>query len=425
VTDKTSRRDFFARSTMALGGTVGLGGSIATPAVHAFGSDCLRIGVIGCGARGRGATIEALQTADGASSPDGSPNSAGGVKLVAMADLLGNQLQTAFRTINGRFGDRVDVGNRRFVGIDAWRGVLASDLDLVILATPPAFRPAHFEAAVAAGKHVFMECPVATDMPGVRRVLDASGIARERGLAVAAGSQRRYEARTRDCVAKLQDGMIGDLVYARTYINATPPVRSNALANASKGNPSSLEFQLRNWKAFPWASGDFVDDRHLHSLDCLNWVLGQTPLSAHGFGGSQEDASGCTGVGTNRCLDHQLIELAYSNDFRAICQCRHSRDHSRQSGEHFHGTLGSCDLSRAMIRDRSGKVIWQSEAKEIPGKGWRRQFNELVADLREGRRPNDVERATAATTTAILGRMAVRSGNVVSWDDVQSCNETV
>lgn len=420
---------------MALGGTVALGSTAAipsgeaastanspttsnsppSPAVHVFGSDMLRVGLIGCGARGKGAAIEAIQTATGGLST----NSGGEIKLVAMADAFANNLQTAYRTIKGRCSDHVDVGNRRFIGLDGWRGVLASDVDLVILATPPAFRPLHLEAAIAAGKHVFMEFPAAVDMPGLHRVAAAGQLARQRGLSIAVGLQRRHEARTRDCVERLHDGMIGDLVYARSYTNIAPCTRTSA----PQAMPD-LEYQLRNWQSFAWAGGDFIDERHLHSLDCLNWVLQQTPLSAQGFAGFSAITNDCTEVRqgdltatSKRSIDHQLIEFAYADEFRAICQCTTSRGTGRQTGEHFHGTLGTCDLSHAMIRDLRGRVIWQSEAKEIAGKGWQRQFNELIAALREGKRVDDIEQAVNSTTTAILGRMAVGSGSPTTWND--------
>lgn len=376
-----NRREFFARSTMALGSTVGFGavgtgqpvsGGAITPArdpsasgFHCDGSDRIRIGLIGCGARGKAAAIEAITASRYRTTgqPDAVTQGAGGgVHLVAMADTSASQLQAAYRTIKGRHRDCVDVDNRRFVGPEGWRGVLASDVDLVILATPAEFRPTHFEAAIEAGKHVFMECPIAVDMAGVQRVAAAGTRAKQSGRAVAVGHQRRHERRTRECVAKLREGILGDLIYARTY------------------------------------SSDLLDDRHVHSLDVVNWVLGSTPLTAQGF-----IEAGATGSA------YQLIEFAYANDFPVISQCRKTRG-GRQYGEHFHGTLGTCDVARAAIRDRSGKLVWQSEAKEIPGKGWQRQFNELIASLRAGEFPFELDQGIASTSATLLGQLAVQSG---------------
>lgn len=364
-----NRREFFAHSTMALGSTVALGGAAAAAAGESVlsnrqstadrgsGRDHIRIGLIGCGARGKAAAIEAIQAAENAAlERDGVAT----VQLTAMADTSASQLQTAYRTINGRHREHVDVGSRRFVGTDAWRGVLASDVDLVILATPPEFRAEHFEAAVQAGKHVFMECPIAFDLNDVQRIAASGVLATQAGLAVAVGHQRRHELRTRQCVAKLQEGIIGELMYARTY------------------------------------STDFNDDRHVHSLDLINWIVGQSPLTARGFGSGELGESA-----------YQLIEFTYPNDFPVIAQCRKTRGGS-QHGEYIHATNGTCDLSRALVRDRSGTLVWQSDAKEIPGKGWQRHFNELIASLRAGEAPFELDQALASTSAAILGRAAVR-----------------
>ncbi len=372
-----NRREFFARSTIALGNTVALGGaaavaagesvlddrSAATNYVHCGGTDLIRIGLIGCGGRGKAAAIEAI-TAGQHDAADRAGTSA--VQLVAMADIAESQLQTAYRTIKGRHRGGVDVGSRRFIGPDGWRGVLASDVDLVILATPAEFRADHFEAAVAAHKHVFMECPIAIVRADVERIAAAGLLATQSRLAVAVGHQRRHELRTRECVAKLQDGILGDLIYARTY------------------------------------HSDFNDDRHVHSLDVMNWILGHGPVAAQGFGDA--GASGST---------YQLVEYTYPNDFPVVSQCRTTRV-GRQHGEDIHGTLGTCDVVRAQVRDRSGKLIWQSEAKEIAGKGWQRQFDELIASLRAGEPPCELDQAIASTNATILGRAAVRRGELAT-----------
>lgn len=356
---------------MALGSTVSLGGAAAVAAGEsvlgnrlatastASGRDRIRIGLIGCGARGKAAAIEAIQAAENSAA-----SGAGVVmvQLAAMADTSASQLQTAYRTINGRHREQVDVGSRRFVGNDAWRGVLASDVDLVILATPPEFRAEHFEAAVLAGKHVFMECPIAFDPTDVQRIAAAGIMAKHARLAVAVGHQRRHELRTRQCVAKLQEGMIGDLLYGRTY------------------------------------NTDIDDDRHVHSLDLINWIVGQGPVMARGFGSGEGGESA-----------YQLIEFTYANDFPVITQCRKTRGGGQQ-GEFIHGTRGICDLNRALIRDRGGKLVWQSDAEEISGKGWQRQFNELIGSLQAGDAPFELDQALASTTAVILGRAAVKCG---------------
>ncbi|EMI45841.1 Gfo/Idh/MocA family protein [Rhodopirellula sp. SWK7] len=440
VAKASNRREFFTRSTMAFGSTVALGGSAAVtagesllagastspPTFHVGGSDTLRIGLIGCGARGRGAAIEAIQ-ASTVCQRRGENASRGQVKLVAMADVFANHLQTAYRTINGRHRTNVDVGNRRFVGIDGWKGVLAADVDLVILATPPAFRPLHFAAAIEAGKHVFMESPVATDMPGVRRIIAAGNVARQRGLAVAVGLQRRYEARTRDCVARIQDGAIGKLLSGHTTSSGF--AISETLASGSTTTQSrdsrvkpNLEDQIRNWQEFAWASGGLTDERHLHSLDAFHWVLGQTPIAATR---DQRDASRCAGVGASAVNERvPAVEFQYSDGFRVVCEHRNGRSPDRQHGELLVGEKGTCDLTRAMIRNSDGKVVWQSDAKEIPGKGWQQQFNELIAGMRDGQTANDLNLGVACTSTAILERMVTQSGRSMGWDQLMASEQS-
>ncbi|MFG0254246.1 MAG: Gfo/Idh/MocA family protein [Rhodopirellula sp. JB053] len=437
VARSSNRREFFTQSTVAVGSTVALGGSAAVaagetilaggvaaiPTCHAAGSDTLRIGLIGCGARGRGAAIEAIQ----ASLPGAVGASAGRVELVAMADIFANQLQTAYRAINGRHREHVNVGGRRFVGIDGWKGVLAADVDMVLLATPPAFRPLHFAAAVDAGKHVFMESPLATDMPGIHRITEAGKIAEEKGLAVSVGLQRRHEVRMRECVDRLHDGVIGEILEARTAC-------SSAFLSRIPRDPSSDRFeeQLRRWQDHDWASGGFTDERHLHCLDAIHWVAGQAPVAAKTV---ESIASACTGVseGEKHCevaetlTDAKLtraIELTHRNGFRILTQLHAGRGRDRGPGELVIGEKGVCDLNRSIIRNHRGKVVWQSEAKEIAGKGWQRQFNELIAGLRNGHMLRNHPLGIACTTTAILERTALQTERNVDVRDLMVCDQS-
>ncbi|EMI56573.1 Gfo/Idh/MocA family protein [Rhodopirellula sallentina] len=437
VARSSNRREFFTQSTVAVGSTVALGGSAAVaagetilaggvgaiPACHASGSDTLRIGLIGCGARGRGAAIEAIQ----ASLPGSVGAAVGRVELVAMADVFANHLQTAYRAINGRHRDHVNVGGRRFVGIDGWKGVLAADVDMVLLATPPAFRPLHFAAAVDAGKHVFMESPLATDMPGVRRVMATGKIAEEKGLAVSVGLQRRHEARLRECVDRLHDGVIGKLLEART-------VCSSALLRRLPCNQSSdrLEEQLRRWQDHDWASGGFTDERHLHCLDAIHWVTGQTPVAAKVVESAASDCAGDAGgeefgevtEKLTEAKSTRAIELDQENGFRIVTELHAGRGSDRGKGELVIGAKGVCDLTRSIIRDHRGKVIWQSEAKEIAGKGWQRQFNELIAGLRNGHTMRNHSLGVACTTTAILERTALQTDRNVDVRDLMVCDQS-
>jgi predicted dehydrogenase len=391
-----SRRHFIKGGSMMLAGGAMVGNLSVSRSAHAGGSDRIRIGLVGCGSRGTAAAIEAMRTPGG------------GVELVAMADAFANNLHTAFRTIKGAHREKVSVRDAQFVGLDAYQQVIQSDADVIILATPPGFRPLHFEAAVQAGKHVFMEKPVATDAPGIRRVLAAGEIAKAKGLAVQVGLQRRHERRYRECIERLQAGAIGDLIIARAYWNAGV-VRGSRRTAAQ----TELEFQLRNWYHFNWLSGDHIDEQHIHNLDVINWLKQSHPVEAQGQGGREVRGERPPG----QIFDHHVVEYTYADGFRLLGQCRNIKGCWNNVSEHVHGSAGTCDISNGVIRDRNSDVRWKSETKEIKGKGWQQQQNDLFASLRRGEVPNETQYGAESTMTAILGRMATYSGRVVKWDD--------
>ncbi len=385
---------------LAGGALVGTNLSVAR-AARPFGSDTIRVGLIGCGSRGTAAAIQALATSD-------SIGRDGDVKLTAMADLFSSNLHTAFRSIKGQHRGRVDVEDRRFVGLDAYRQVLQSDVDLVILATPPGFRPQHFEAAVAAGKHVFMEKPLAVDPPGVRRILAANQVAKQNRLAVQVGLQRRHESRYIECIERLQQGAIGDLQFARAYWNG----RGHWVRPRSR-RQSELEYQLRNWYYFTWLSGDHLVEQHIHNLDVINWLLQDHPVEAQGQGGRELRR----GIDHGQIFDHHTVEYTYANGFKLFSQCRQMQGCWQSISEHAHGTEGTANISEAVIRDRYGCKLWQSDAVDVAGKGWQSELNDLFAAIRRGDIPNECDAAATSTMTAILGRLATYSGKRVKWND--------
>lgn len=391
----SSRRGFFKGSGLLLAGGA-LGGPLVKPAaVHAFGPATIRIGLVGCGARGVAAVMQALGT------------SGGDVRLAAMADVFPHQLQAAYRAINGKYSDRVEVtADTRLVGLHAYRDLMQTDVDVVYLATPPAFRPAQFEAAVLAGKHVFMEKPVAVDAPGVRRVLAAGQIATQKGLAVQVGLQRRHELRYQECIKRLHDGAIGRPIFARAYWNGT-----GSQGRQRRPQQSELEFQISNWGQFTWLSGDQITEQHVLNLDVINWAMQGYPVDAQGQGGRQ----GSHPTGAGQIFDHHMVEYSYASGARLLSQCRQMAGCWSKVGEHLHGTLGSCDLTHQRITDLDGKLVWQCRTQEAAGKGWQQEQADLFAAIRAGQRPNETEYAAYSTLTAIMGRMASYSGKLVTW----------
>lgn len=398
----TSRRDFIKRSSWLMAGSAVVGGLSVARAAHAFGSDEIRIGLIGCGGRGTGAASEALNTA---ADEDLQPN--GRVRLVAMGDVFADRLQQAYRTLKGDHRDLVEVPrDRQFSGLDAYQGVLQTDVDLVILATPPGFRPLHFEAAVQAGKHVFLEKPLATDASGVRRLLAANAEAEKKNLAVAVGLQRRHEQRYRETIRRLHEGAIGDILFTRVYWNGR-----GAAARPRKAGWTELEYQLRNWYYFTWLSGDHIVEQHIHNLDVSNWLLHGAPVECQGHGGRQAR----TGKGYGEIFDHHSVEYTYASGVKMFSQCRQVPGCWNAVAEFAHGTQGSADISGAKIYDRQGQLVWH-----FPGggkQGYQQEHNELVAALRRGEVLREGEVGAQATMTAILGRLATYSGRVVKWDE--------
>ncbi len=396
-----SRRRFIKDSSLLLAGGAMIGGGLSTArAAHAYGSDTIKVGLVGCGGRGTGATIQALNT------------SGGEVKLTAMGDVFEKNLQIAYRSINGEHPGKVEVSDdSRFVGLDAFKGVLASDCDLVILATPPGFRPLHFEKAVEAGKHVFMEKPVATDAPGVRRVLAAGKEAEKKGLAVQVGLQRHHEFRYRECVDRLHDGAIGEPILARAYWNG-----AGVWTRPRSEGQTELEYQLTNWYYFNWLCGDHINEQHIHNLDVINWVMRGYPLEAQGQGGREVRK----GINAGQIFDHHMVEFTYDGGTKLLSQCRHIPGCWSSVSEHIHGTKGFCDISGAKIFDLKGNLVWQSDATEVKGKGHQQEHHNLFAALRNGEIPNEAEYGALSTMTAIMGRLATYSGKVIKWDQALS-----
>ncbi len=367
--------------------------------VHPRGSDVIKIGLVGCGKRGTDAVLDLLATAGLNEN----------VKLVAIADVFENNLQATFRSVKGKYPSLVDVQNSRFIGLDGYQGVMASDADLVILATPPGFRPLHFEAAVASGKHVFMEKPVATDAPGVRRILAANEIAIQKNLAVAVGFQRRHDERYRQCVERIHSGAIGELVFARAYWNG-----AGVWVRPRTKEQTELEYQLRNWYYFNWLSGDHIVEQHVHNLDVINWVMKSHPVEAQGQGGREVR----TGIDHGQIFDHHMVEYSYASGAKMLSQCRQMQGCRASVGEFVHGTKGTADFAGATLLDPRGNVIWKSTLPtRHAASGYREEQSDLLSALRRGETLNEVKQGAESTMTAIMGRMATYTGKIVRWDE--------
>jgi predicted dehydrogenase len=387
-----SRRRFLKNTSVALAGSSLLAGPLRARSSAARGTQELRIALVGCGGRGTGAAAQALATE-------------GDVRLVAMADAFADRLEGSLRSIQGEHPDRVDVpAERRFTGFDAYRRAMDLDVDVVILATPPGFRPIHFEYAVQKGRHVFMEKPLAVDGPGIRRVLAAAGVAKQKRLKVGVGLQRHHDTRYQETVQRIHDGAIGDVVLLRAYWNS-----SGVWVNPRREGQSEMEYQMRNWYYFNWLCGDHIVEQHIHNLDVCNWVVGDYPVRAQGQGGRQVR----TGIEYGEIYDHHMVEYTYANGAKLLSQCRHIPGAWSSVSEHVHGTTGTSNVGAGRIESRGG---WDWRHREEVADPYQVEHDELFAAIRSGAEYNEAENGAKSTLTAILGRMATYSGVEVSWE---------
>jgi predicted dehydrogenase len=385
-----SRRTFLQVSSAAL---------LARPALAdlagARTDDLLRVALVGCGGRGTGAAIQALATA-------------GPVHLVALADAFRDRLDSALAEIVKHAPERVDVPeSRRFVGFDAYRDAIDLDVDVVILATPPGFRPEHFRHAVARGRHVFMEKPVAVDAPGVRAVLAAAAEAKKKELKVGVGLQRHHDPAYVETVKRLREGAIGRIQLYRCYWNS-----SGVWTRAREAGWSEMTYQMRNWYYFNWLCGDHIVEQHIHNLDVCNWIQGAPPVSAQGQGGRAVR----TGPDTGEIFDHHVVEYTYADGTKMLSQCRHQQGCWDSVSEHAHGALGYADVSGGRITSAGG-WDWRWRTRDEGVDPYQAEHDALFAAIRAGLPHDEAENGAHATMTAILGRMATYSGRLVQWDE--------
>ena len=406
-----TRRSFIRNSALTASGaalTSALG-----QGVYAAGSEELKIGLVGCGGRGSGATMQALTATKYP------------VKLWAMGDLFADQIEASHGMLSsgaeGRYdrssfpslSDKMDVpGERRFSGFDSFQKVIDSGIDMVILATPPHFRPQHFEAAVKAGVHVFMEKPVAVDPVGIRRIMAAAEESKRKNLSVVAGTQRRHQNHYQEIIKRVQDGAIGDMVAGQCYWNMGPLWVDDAKKYWNKyktGEWSDMEYQCRNWLFHVWLSGDHVCEQHVHNIDIIHWALGSNPLMVMGCGGRQERVQAQYGNG----YDHFATEFEFENEVRVSSMCRQQTGASHNVSERLVGTKGQVYLDGS-----SGRIIGENPY-EYDGPNvdpYVREHVVLIESIRNGDGFNEAGQVARSTLSAIAGRMAAYTGRSMRWD---------
>ncbi len=369
----------------------------------AAGTNPLRVALLGCGSRGSGAALQALRA---------DPQ----VRLVALADVFSDRLEKTLEGLQKGEGiaDRVDVPpERRFVGFDGYKQAIDSGVDVVLLATPPHFRPAHFEYAVAQGKHAFVEKPVAVDAPGVRRILVAAAEARRKKLAVVTGLCYRYAKSHRECMKRIHDGAIGEILFV--HLN---DFRGPIWVKPRKPGMTDMEWQMRNWYYFSWLSGDFNVEQHVHQLDVVSWALKNFyPKLAYGTGGRQVRNTPEYG----NIFDHHALVYEYASGVKLFAQCRQMVGCQNDTVIHVHGTKG-----RALIMDKrleivSGRKRWEAPLEQADK--YQVEHNELFASIRSGKPIDDSDFMSKSTIMGIMGRSATYTGQSVTWDEVSNSTE--
>jgi len=410
---KITRRDALTASfthvgAVTLAGTVLSSATVAARA-HAAGDETIKIALIGCGARGAGAASQALKTK-------------GPVKLWAMADLFEDRLQSSLanltkgeqaaydREAHRGFVDQIDVPpERRFVGFDAYKQAIDSGVDMVVLTTPQHFRPMHYEYAVKQGKHVFMEKPLAVDAPGIRQVLAANEEAKKKNLKVGVGLMSRHNRRYQETIKRLKDGAIGEIEFMRCYWN-TGFLRGTAPRAA---DVTEMYYQLRHPYHFLWLGGDYFVDALIHYIDTCLWAKGAQPVTAQGTGGRQFRLATQHGD----TFDHHFVEFTFEDGTKMFAQSRQISGCWNQGGAHAHGTQGHAQISRGRIETASK---WRFRGR-YPNP-YQVEHDVLMDAIRNNKPHNETEYAAASTMTAILGRMASYSGQMIAWDDAVKSN---
>ena len=403
--NNNQRREFVKQAGL-LSGAILTAPLLSNANFYSGSSDVIKIALIGCGGRGTGAAVQALRSKQN-------------VKLVAMADAFRDRIDSAYKSITGDLSEAGITGDmsklidvpeeRKFEGFDGYQKAIAL-ADVVILTTPPGFRPIHFEEAVKQNKHIFMEKPVATDPEGVKKVLAAAAIAKSKKLNVVVGLQRHYQNSYRELFKRKE--MIGEITSAQAWWN-----NDGVWVNQRKEGQTEMEYQMRNWYYFNWLCGDHITEQHIHNIDVINWFKGAYPVKAQGMGGREVRK----GKDNGEIFDHHYVEFHYADGSILNSQCRHIKNTMSKVDELIVGTKGKIFCGAANIRDHKGGLLYQFDTKS-ENEPYQTEHDELFAAISKGEyKFSDAENGAKSTMTSILGRMATYSGKLVEWDKALNC----
>lgn len=402
IKDSYLRRDFL-KATGAIGSALAAG----FPAIlsGAPAANALKVGLIGCGGRGTGAASEALKADDYA-------------ELTAMADVFPEKIEASLAELRQASADKVKVEpSRQFVGLDAFEKVIESGVDVVILATPPGFRPVHLKAAVQAGKHIFCEKPASTDAPGVRSVLESVKIAGQKNLSLVAGFCWRYSNYIQATFEQVNNGAIGDIVayYATYYTN---PVKPMPPVSERPAGMSDVEWQVKNWYNFSWLCGDSIVEQAVHSVDKIAWAMGdKPPVSCVAVGGRQIPAE------DGNIFDHFEVNYVYPNGVRAFLASRQIENCYNENSDYIMGTKGTCTIGRGPNPRITGEKSWTYQGAK--NDMYQAEHDALFASIRQAKPINNGQRLATSTLLAIMGRMAAYTGQQVTWEEALNSQESL
>src|ERR1041384_7386161 len=399
----SERRDFLKATSGALGTAIAAG----FPAIISAQTvtNAIKVGLVGCGGRGSGAASQAL-TADDYT------------ELTAMADVDAGQINNSLQALKRRakIANRVRVDSaKQFIGLDAFQKVIDSGLDVVLLATPPGFRPQHLAACIAANKHVFCEKPISTDGPGVRSVLGTTEKAAEKNLSLGSGFCWRYNNMIQETFEQMEKGSIGKLMayYATYYTN---PVKPMPPASTRPAGMSDVEWQIRNWYNFVWLCGDSLVEQAIHSVDKVAWAMhDEPPVSCVGVGGRTIPAEG------GNIYDHFEINYIYPNGVRAFVANRQMVGCYNENSDYILGTEGVCTIGRGPMPRIEGKTNWSFTGQQYDM--YQREHDVMSAAIRKNQPINNGKRMATSTMLGIMGRMAAYTGQQVTWDQAMNSQE--
>ena len=400
----TSRRDFLKTTATATTGISMNRFMNSENFAYASGSDTIRVGLIGCGGRGTGAARDCAVSAEG-------------VEIVAMADLFRDRLDERRGHLQEAIPDQYKVNDDRcYSGFNAYKELIDSDVDLVILATPPGFRPAHLRYAVEAGKHVFMEKPAGVDPAGIRSVIESGRIAQEKGLSIVAGTLYRRQLNFMEAIDRIHSGRIGKIVSAQEYY-LTGPI----WLRPRKPGMSDMEWQCRNWYYFTWLSGDHIVEQFVHNIDVINWTLQSTPIKCIGSGGRTKRVDPNYG----HIYDNFSIVYEYPEGVQVTAMCRQMENCLNRTANKIIGTDGVADVNpdHSIITSHKGKMIF--EYPEQGNNGYVQEHTDLIQSIRDGKPINEAEQIAHSTLTAIMGREACYSGKEITWDEIMQSTQNL